>query len=88
MLGWRRESAYLPEAMTRCLRCSIPATSLLTYDHGAAEAYLTDARGDEAMYEGIALCETHAGRFSPPVGWALVDRRHRDITLFALREVG
>ena len=73
--------------MTRCLRCSIPATSLLTYDHGAAEAYLADARGDEASYEGIALCETHAGRFSPPVGWSLVDRRHRDITLFSLREV-
>lgn len=87
MLGSDHDSPYLPEAMTRCLRCSIPATSLLTYDHGAAEAYLADARGDEQVHEGIALCESHAGRFRPPVGWQLLDRRHRDISLFALREV-
>lgn len=55
---------------------------MLTYDHAGAEAYLDDARGNEASYEGLALCETHAHRFSPPRGWELVDRRTRDVRLF------
>lgn len=55
---------------------------MLTYDHAGAEAYLDDARGNEASYEGLTLCETHAHRFSPPRGWQLVDRRTRDVRLF------
>ena len=65
-----------------CVRCSHRATSVLTYDHAGAEAYLDDARGNERSYEGLMLCETHAGGFSPPIGWQLLDRRRRDHTLF------
>ena len=62
-----------------CVRCSHRATSVLTYDHAGAEAYLDDARGNERSYEGLMLCETHAGGFSPPIGWQLLDRRRRDL---------
>ncbi|MGI9665503.1 MAG: DUF3499 family protein [Acidimicrobiia bacterium] len=70
-----------------CIRCSHRATSVLTYDHAGAEAYLDDARGDERSYEGLMLCESHAGRFSPPRGWELHDRRRRPVTLFGDSEV-
>ena len=76
-------TSYLHGAMRiRCVRCQGAATSVLTYNHGAAEAYLADARGDEASYEGLVLCEAHASRFVAPVGWRLLDRRTGDLTLF------
>ena len=76
-------ASYLHGAMrVRCVRCTRAATSVLTYNHGAAEAYLADARGDEASYEGLVLCENHASRFVAPVGWRLLDRRTGDLTLF------
>jgi nitrite reductase/ring-hydroxylating ferredoxin subunit len=71
-----------------CIRCTHRGTSLLTYDHAGAEAYLDDARGDEERYEGMVLCEAHAARFTPPRGWALVDRRRGDLSLFGSSEVG
>lgn len=58
-----------------CVRCPHRATSILTYDHSGAEAYLDDASGFEASYEGLVLCDGHALRFTPPRGWTLVDRR-------------
>lgn len=58
-----------------CVRCMHRGTSVLTYDHAGAEAYLDDASGTEASYDGLVLCEGHAGRFTPPRGWTLVDRR-------------
>ena len=47
-----------------CIRCTHRGTSLLTYDHAGAEAYLDDARGDEERFEGMVLCDMHAGRFA------------------------
>ena len=58
-----------------CVRCAVRATSILTYDHAGAEAYLDDASGSESGFDGLVLCEAHAGRFTPPWGWRLVDRR-------------
>ncbi|MCL1587140.1 MAG: hypothetical protein M3092_01895 [Actinomycetia bacterium] len=58
-----------------CIRCTGRATALLSYDHAAAEAYLDDATGDEPVYRGMLLCSLHAGRFTPPIGWDVVDRR-------------
>jgi hypothetical protein len=72
--------------MASCLRCPHHATSLLTYDHAGACAFLDDARGDEPTYQGLRLCEHHAGRFSPPLGWSLVDRRTVTPALFATRD--
>jgi hypothetical protein len=36
---------------------------------------------------GYAMCEHHAGRMTPPVGWTLVDRRRTIRPLFASLEV-
>lgn len=58
-----------------CIRCTSRATALLSYDHAAAEAYLDDATGNEAIYQGMLLCSPHAGRFTPPIGWDVIDRR-------------
>jgi hypothetical protein len=69
--------------MVTCIRCSSRATSVLTYDHAGAEAYLDDARGDEQRHEGMTLCAAHAQRFTAPRGWALLDRRAADLRLFA-----
>ena len=70
-----------------CVRCPVRATSILTYDHAGAEAYLDDATGTEASYQGMVLCEIHARRFTPPRGWSLIDRRTADPRLFGGREI-
>jgi hypothetical protein len=55
---------------------------MLTYDHADAHAYLDDVRGHEKGYDGMLLCEDHAGRFNAPVGWSTTDRRTTDPRLF------
>lgn len=83
ILGSEVVASYLHGAMSvQCVRCAKAATSVLTYNHRAAEAYLADARGDEASFEGLVLCEPHATRFIAPVGWRLIDHRTGDLTLF------
>ncbi|MEN8115322.1 MAG: DUF3499 family protein [Actinomycetota bacterium] len=69
--------------MVSCIRCSGRATTMLTYDHAEAEAYLDDVRGHERSYNGMLLCEKHAGRFVAPVGWTTMDRRRIDPRLFS-----
>ena len=76
ILGSDRECPYRWFLMIApCIRCTGRATALLSYDHAAAEAYLDDATGDEPIYRGMLLCSLHAGRFTPPNGWDVVDRR-------------
>jgi len=55
--------------MRSCVRCSSQATSSLAYSYASREVWLSDGDG------GSALCETHAARMTPPVGWVLHDRR-------------
>jgi hypothetical protein len=64
--------------ITACIRCHGRATTLLTYHHADARAYLDDAHGFERGYDGILLCSTHAERFSAPRGWTTLDRRAVD----------
>lgn len=79
ILGWRRALSYRSAAMmVACVRCSGRATTMLTYDHAGAEAYLDDVKGHERMFDGMLLCENHAGRFVAPVGWITTDRRRHD----------
>ena len=56
---------------------------MLTYDHALAHAFLDDVHGHERGYDGMMLCEEHAGRFVAPVGWMTTDRRVTDPRLFA-----
>ncbi|MCL1594246.1 MAG: DUF3499 domain-containing protein [Actinomycetia bacterium] len=66
-----------------CIRCPGRATTLLTYDHASAEAYLDDARGHERAFDGMLLCESHARRFTAPQGWDTIDRRNGGPRSFA-----
>jgi hypothetical protein len=34
------------------------------------------------VYDGMLLCEAHAGRFVAPVGWSTTDRRKSEPELF------
>ncbi len=57
----------------RCTKCNEAAEATLTYDYGEGRVWLDDLVDPPAG--GLPLCATHAGRFSPPVGWSLADRR-------------
>ncbi len=61
--------------MPVCVRCQGRATTMLTYRHADATAYLDDVQGHEQRHDGILLCAEHAGRFSAPLGWETIDRR-------------
>ena len=61
--------------ITACIRCPGRATTLLTYHHADARAFLDDTTGHERVYDGIALCAIHAEGFSAPRGWTTLDRR-------------
>ena len=55
----------------RCSKCQLDAAALLSYDYTDAKVWLDDSR----QGPGHLLCAKHADRFTPPVGWVLVDRR-------------
>jgi hypothetical protein len=83
ILGWSEASPYRSAAMmVACIRCSGRATTMLTYDHAGAHAFLDDVHGHERGHDGMMLCEDHAGRFVAPVGWVTSDRRTVDPRLF------
>ncbi|MCB1245746.1 MAG: DUF3499 family protein [Acidimicrobiia bacterium] len=48
---------------------------MLTYHHADAQAFLDVVHGHERGWDGILLCDVHAGRFTAPRGWTTVDRR-------------
>ena len=71
-----------------CVRCAAPAVSVMSFSYGEAAARLDDITGSVERGSAYPLCEDHAERFTPPVGWTLVDRRERTVRpLFTSREV-
>jgi hypothetical protein len=54
--------------------CAEPAESTVSLAYGAKEVLIGDLRGDRDP-NLLELCGTHADRLSPPLGWALDDRR-------------
>jgi hypothetical protein len=60
----------------RCARptCSDPAAATLRFDYRSRQVWLQalDAESDPAAHD---LCDRHADRTEPPVGWELDDRR-------------
>jgi hypothetical protein len=54
-----------------CTKCSESAATLLSYDYAEATVWLDDRLAGP----GHVLCAGHADKFTPPVGWVLVDRR-------------
>lgn len=72
----------------QCVRCAAPAGILMTFNYDEATIWLDDLRQPVPDGSGYPMCEEHAGRLTPPVGWTLVDRRQPVRPLFsALVEV-
>ena len=71
----------------KCCRCSLPATAWMTFQYPASHVELFELPDDSDGYGGYALCDRHAERMSPPVGWDLVDYRTAMLTLFPVADV-
>ena len=70
-----------------CVRCGAPAGIVMSFLYLDRTVWLDDLT--ESVEPGVAypMCEDHAGRMTPPVGWTLVDRRTAVRPLFASLEV-
>lgn len=71
----------------RCVRCSAPAGSVMSFFYVDATVWLDDLSDPIVPGAGYAMCEDHAEKLTPPVGWTLVDRRQVLRPLFASLEV-
>ncbi len=70
-----------------CVRCSAPATAVMAFNYPEGKVWVDDLAGDGPVTPGYAMCEAHAERVSPPVGWTLTDLRTPVRPLFVDREV-
>jgi len=77
----------LPVMTEHCVRCAAPAGIVMSFAYGDRTVWLDDLREPIVPGAGYAMCEDHAGRLTPPVGWTLVDRRRPVRPLFASLEV-
>lgn len=59
-----------------CLRCSIPALALMTFDYSDRAVWLEEFDEFPEDLIGYPLCTDHADRLTPPLGWTLTDRRN------------
>jgi hypothetical protein len=59
----------------------------MSFDYEAGTVWLEDLTGPVSPGAQYAMCEIHAERLTPPVGWTLVDRRAPVRPLFVSLEV-
>lgn len=59
----------------------------MAFHYGGQTIWLDDLREPAIPGAGYAMCEEHAGRMTPPLGWTLIDRRMPVRPLFASLEV-
>ena len=60
---------------SRCCRCGVLATAAMSYDYQAQQVWVGELHEPLEPGAAYAMCETHADRLTPPVGWTLTDRR-------------
>lgn len=70
--------------MTSCARCSNPATAVMRFAYASAQIWIDDLDGVVEPGSGYHFCDRHASTMTPPVGWALEDRRSPTMSLFAV----
>lgn len=70
-----------------CCRCSAATTTVMAYDYDTRELWIDDVGGSLSETTTYALCERHADRLTPPVGWVMFDLRRTVLELFSSREV-
>lgn len=71
----------------RCARCGTPSATRMSFDYDARSVWLDDIVGPVPAGAGWPMCDRHADRLTPPVGWTLIDRRGSEPRLFAALEV-
>ncbi|MCJ7725051.1 MAG: DUF3499 family protein [Acidimicrobiia bacterium] len=71
----------------RCARCGSPSGIVMSFNYDTQTVWLTDLTRPVTPGAEYAMCETHAGRLTPPVGWTLVDQREPVRPLFVSLEV-
>jgi hypothetical protein len=71
----------------RCTRCGAPSGIVMAYDYADRRVWLDDLTKPVEPGLGYPLCEAHAQRLTPPVGWTLEDRRRPVRPLFVSLEV-
>jgi hypothetical protein len=59
----------------------------MSFNYDTQTVWLTDLTRPVTPGAEYAMCETHAERLTPPVGWTLVDRRQPVRPLFVSLEV-
>ena len=59
----------------------------MTYDYESRAVWVGDHPSRLDAGSGYSLCDRHADRLSPPVGWVLTDRRSSMRPLFLTRDV-
>jgi len=59
----------------------------MAFNYRERMVWLDDITAPVMVGTQYALCETHAERLTPPVGWTLVDRRRPVRPLFVSLEV-
>ena len=59
----------------------------MSFDYADRQVWLDDLDPTAMPAGSYALCDTHADRLTPPVGWTLSDRRGRVRPLFVSLEV-
>lgn len=70
-----------------CVRCGAPAAIKMAFAYGARLIWLEDLTQPIVPGLGYAMCEAHADRLTPPLGWRLLDKRRPNRPLFAALEV-
>jgi len=59
---------------------------VLTFNYDEQRVWVDDLTDLTPIPPGIPLCETHAGRRTPPMGWTLTDLRQPERPLFVALE--
>lgn len=59
-----------------CIRCPAPAASAMTFDYDDRSVWLEELTGAPEVGRIYSLCNSHADRLTPPMGWTLTDRRN------------
>ena len=74
---WDKRPNPLPscDMEPRCCRCGVLATAAMSFQYDRSQIWMDGLDAPLIPGTAYAMCEDHAGRLTPPVGWTLTDRR-------------
>ena len=71
----------------RCCRCGVLATAAMSYEYESQQVWVGELTAPIEPGAAYAMCEQHADRLTPPVGWTLTDSRTAARSLVLALEV-